>query len=157
MARTIRLDDIMTDGYFVITSLSVHGLMTWNQPLIIEVIARKADTREKEVIGFTKKNSLIIINNILIPFLFGMAFLVFVFNAIRFFVAQSNNQDGREKARNLITYSLLAFVFLIVFWGIINVLVQSLGLECDRFESKKITSDYEVKYMPPGPTVAICP
>ena len=67
MARTIRLDDIMTDGYFVITSLSIHGLMTWNQPLIIEVIARKADTREKEVIGFTKKNSLIIINNILIP------------------------------------------------------------------------------------------
>ena len=102
-------------------------------------------------------NSLAFINNILIPFLFGMAFLVFVFNAIRFFVAQSNNQDGREKARNLITYSLLAFVFLIVFWGIINVLVQSLGLECDRFESKKITSDYEVKYMPPGPTVAICP
>ena len=71
------------------------------------------------------------IGSTLIPFLFGMAFLVFVINAIRFFVVQSNNEDGREKARNLITYSVIAFVFLAIFWGIINLLSSSLGLGGD--------------------------
>ena len=68
------------------------------------------------------------VSGVLIPFLFGMAFLVFVINAVRFFVIQSSNEDGREKARKLIMYSILAFVFLVAFWGIINLLTASLGL-----------------------------
>ena len=49
-------------------------------------------------------------NTVLVPFMFAIAFLIFVFNAIRFFVLQSTNEDGREKERKLVTYSLLAFV-----------------------------------------------
>jgi succinate dehydrogenase/fumarate reductase cytochrome b subunit len=97
------------------------------------------------------------ISGVLVPFLFGIAFLVFVVNAVRYFVIQSNNEDGREKAKSLITYSVLAFVFLIVLWGIISVLVSSLGLECANYETKRVTSDYIVKYLPSGPTVSICP
>jgi len=74
-------------------------------------------------------NFTVFVSGVLIPFLFGMAFLVFVISAIRFFVLQSSNEDGREKARKLITFSILAFVFLIVFWGIINLLTSSLGLD----------------------------
>ena len=73
-------------------------------------------------------NFTLFIGNVLIPFLFGIAFLFFVINAVRFFVIQSSNEDGREKARKLIMYSILAFVFLVVFWGIINLLTASLGL-----------------------------
>jgi len=41
---------------------------------------------------------------------------------------QSNNKEGREKARSLVMYSVIAFVFLIIFWGVINLLSSSLGL-----------------------------
>jgi heme/copper-type cytochrome/quinol oxidase subunit 4 len=71
----------------------------------------------------------VFVSGTLIPFLFGMAFLVFVINAVRFFVLQSSNEDGREKAKNLVMYSILAFVFLGIFWGIINLLSSSLGLD----------------------------
>jgi len=74
-------------------------------------------------------NLTLFVSGTLIPFLFGMAFLVFVINAVRFFVLQSSNEDGREKARKLVTYSVLAFVFLVVFWGIINLLASSLNLD----------------------------
>lgn len=67
-------------------------------------------------------------SNVIIPFLFGVAFLFFVVNAIRFFVIESNNEDGQEKAKSLMLYGLAAFVFLIVFWGIVEVLTTSLGL-----------------------------
>lgn len=87
-------------------------------------------------------NITIFISSTLIPFLFGMAFLVFVINAIRFFVVQSNNQEGREKAKALIIYSVLAFVFLVIFWGIINLLSNSLGLTGYGIPSEIPVSDY---------------
>ncbi len=65
--------------------------------------------------------------DVIIPFLFGVAFLLFVINAIRYFVIESNNEDGQEKAKSLMLYSLAAFVFLIIFWGIVELLTNSFG------------------------------
>ncbi len=65
----------------------------------------------------------------LIPFLLGIAFLIFVFNAIRFFVWGSNESEGRENAKNLALYSLASFVFILSFWGIVNLLAGGIGLQ----------------------------
>jgi len=67
-------------------------------------------------------------NNFIIPTLLGVALLLFIINAIRYFVIESSNQDSREKARSLALYSILAFVFILVFWGVVNLFSQSLGL-----------------------------
>ena len=69
------------------------------------------------------------IDTTLIPFLFGMAFLVFVYNVIRYFIIGATNDKDRENAKNLAIYSVAAFVFLIIFWGIVNMLNSSLGLQ----------------------------
>jgi heme/copper-type cytochrome/quinol oxidase subunit 4 len=66
-------------------------------------------------------------SKVLIPFLLGIAFLFFVFNVIRFFVVGGGNEDSRENARNLATYGVLAFVIIVVFWGVVNLLSNSLG------------------------------
>jgi succinate dehydrogenase/fumarate reductase cytochrome b subunit len=77
-------------------------------------------------------------NDALIPFLFGIAFLFFVINAVRYFVIEGSNEDGRANAKNLVLYSILAFVFLITFWGIINMLTSSIGLD----GAVQVKSDY---------------
>lgn len=71
------------------------------------------------------------INSTLIPFLFGMAFLFFVINAIRYFVIGGSNQEGQEAAKSLATYGIAAFVFLLIFWGIITMIVNTTGLGAD--------------------------
>ncbi len=77
-------------------------------------------------------------NKILIPFLLGAAFLFFIFNVIRFFVVGGGNEDDRTNARSLATYGVLAFVIIVVFWGIVNLLAGSLG-----FAGKNVpTPDY---------------
>jgi len=90
------------------------------------------------------------INGSLIPFLIGITFFVLAYSAIRYFVIESNSEDGREKAKNLAYYSILAFVFVIIFWGIINLLTTSLGLDgCAQPES-----DYFLRHFtgaPPAP------
>lgn len=62
-------------------------------------------------------------------FLMAMAFLFFTINVIRYFVLGSKNEDDREKAKALAIYSVLAFVLIVTFWGIINMLAESTGLE----------------------------
>ncbi len=68
------------------------------------------------------------INTVLIPFLIGVAFLFFAFNAIRFFVLEGANEDGREKAKALTLYSIIAIVLIVSFWGIMSVLANGTGL-----------------------------
>jgi len=68
------------------------------------------------------------VNNLVIPFLLGMAFLLFVINVFRFFIIGGSNTDSQEKARALALYGVGAFVLIIIFWGIINILTSSLGL-----------------------------
>jgi hypothetical protein len=100
-------------------------------------------------------NTTTFISSTLIPFLFGIAFLVFIINAVRFFVVQSGNQDGQENARNLITYSVLAFVFLAIFYGVVTLIAGSIGLEGDSqpksdYEDLNDGGAYAPSYCPPG-------
>lgn len=68
-------------------------------------------------------------NDSLIPFLLGIAFLLFVWNAIKFFVIGGATDEGRENAKNLALYSIAAFVFILSFWGLINILTNGLNLD----------------------------
>jgi len=78
----------------------------------------------------------------LIPFLFGIAFLAFAFNTIRYFVLEGSNEEGRKKAKDFALYSVFAFVFLVIFFGIVNMLTQSTGLD----KCKQPMSDYQGKF-----------
>jgi hypothetical protein len=82
------------------------------------------------------------VNNIFIPFLMGLAFLFFVVNAFRFFIVGGANEEGREKAKSLAVYGVLAFVLIIIFWGIVGLLTSSLGLQA-LGERTEICSDYD--------------
>lgn len=83
-------------------------------------------------------NFMLFSSNYVIPFLIGIAFVFFVFNAIRFFVIGGSNEEGKEKAKALAIYGVSAFVLIIIFWGIINLLTSSLGLD----DSEVPVSDY---------------
>ena len=78
------------------------------------------------------------LSDVIIPFLLGIAFLVVVINTVRFFVFESTNKEGQEKAKGFIIYSIFAFVVIIAFWGIINLLAGATDLDGCR----QPTSDY---------------
>ncbi|MCH8171006.1 MAG: hypothetical protein IIB07_07750 [Bacteroidetes bacterium] len=66
-------------------------------------------------------------SEVLIPFLFALALLFFIFNVVRYFFIEVNNPDGKDKARKLAIYGIAAFVFILVLWGIVNLLVGGVG------------------------------
>ncbi len=106
----------------------------------------------------TLVNNIVVFLNVIAQFLIGVAFVFFVINAIRFFVIQGSNQDGREKARRLALYGVLAFVILIVFWGVVNLFASSLGLNTT---CQSVVPDYlsrnSPSVMPCAPTQSNSP
>jgi hypothetical protein len=82
------------------------------------------------------------LNGIVIPFMLGMAFLVFVINVFRFFILGGANPDSQEKAKQLAVYGVGAFVFIIIFWGVVNLLTSSFGLQL-LGERESRCSDYQ--------------
>ena len=74
-------------------------------------------------------NLITFINRVIIPFIVGIAFLFFIINVIRYFVIGAGNEESREKARSLAIYGVFAFVLIVVFWGIVNLLSSSIGLD----------------------------
>lgn len=66
-------------------------------------------------------------NDIVLPFLLGIAFLFFIINIIRFAVIGGATEEGHDKAKSSAIYGVAAFVIIIVFWGVVNLLASSLG------------------------------
>ena len=67
--------------------------------------------------------------SILVPFFLAIAFMMMVWGVVQYFVIGGANDDARAKGKSLIIYSLAAFIIVIVFWGVVNLLTSSTGLE----------------------------
>jgi uncharacterized membrane protein YidH (DUF202 family) len=75
------------------------------------------------------KNILDFINSVLIPFIIGIGFLFFVWGMFQYFIAGGANEESKEKGKSLMINATIGFVVIIVFFGIINLLTSSTGLE----------------------------
>lgn len=78
------------------------------------------------------------LNDAVIPFLIAIAFLFFLWNATKYFIIQSDTEEGRRKARQLALWGIIAFVVIVSIWGITNLFVE--GLDIDR--ERDVTPDF---------------
>lgn len=68
-------------------------------------------------------------DKVIVPFIFFIAFLMFVIGVFRFFILDSHTEEGRTAAKSLVIYAIAFFVFAIIFWGIINMFTSSTGIQ----------------------------
>ena len=67
------------------------------------------------------------INNILVPVLFAVAFIVFLFGAFYTFIVGANNEEVKEKGKNLMLWGLIGFFVMVSVWGLVNILTGSIS------------------------------
>jgi hypothetical protein len=75
------------------------------------------------------KNILDFANSVLIPFIIGIGFLFFVWGMFLYFIAGGANDESKEKGKSLMISATIGFVVIIIFFGAINLLTTSTGLE----------------------------
>jgi hypothetical protein len=75
------------------------------------------------------KNILNFSNSVLIPFIIGIGFLFFVWGMFLYFIAGGGSDESKEKGKSLMINATMAFVVIIIFFGAVNLLTTSTGLE----------------------------
>lgn len=63
--------------------------------------------------------------NLAIYFIMSLAILFFFWNVFRYFFS---TKDNKAEAGMYVLYSIIGFVIMFTFWGIVAVVVNSLGL-----------------------------
>jgi hypothetical protein len=81
-------------------------------------------------------------SQVVIPVILGIAFLAVVWNTVRFFIIGADNEESQQNAKTLAFYSVAAFVFILAFWGIVNILISGTGLPSSDVPCEDKQSDY---------------
>lgn len=69
-----------------------------------------------------------IINHVLVPVLFAVAFIVFIWGAFKSFILGANDEGEKGEGKKLMLYGLIGFVIMISVWGLVFIITNSLGL-----------------------------
>lgn len=81
--------------------------------------------------GVFLANILGFINTILIPFILGIGFLVFVWGMFKFFIYGGADDEAKSSGKSLMVYATLGFVLIIIFWGVVNLIAESTGFDSE--------------------------
>jgi Type IV secretion system pilin len=113
--------------------------------------AQIADKADGGAFQSLLSNILVFTNGVLIPFIIGIGFLVFVWGMFQFFIAGGSNDEAKDKGKSLMIYATLGFVLIIVFWGIINLLTSSTGLDKETLQNTPTTATVPAGAAPAAP------
>ncbi len=100
------------------TNTSNAGKVTTNAP------AASADT----LFGL-KDTILTLINDVFVPLLFAIAFLVFIFGVYKHFIQNGASGDEKNEGKKLILYGLIGFAVMVSVWGLVNIVTGTFGLD----------------------------
>ncbi len=67
------------------------------------------------------------VNNIVVPVLFALAFIVFLFGVFETFIWGANSEEVREKGKNLMLWGLIGFFVMVSVWGLVNILTGTIS------------------------------
>ncbi|MGD0328769.1 MAG: hypothetical protein ABSB00_03665 [Minisyncoccia bacterium] len=71
---------------------------------------------------------LLIINSVLVPVLFAISFIVFLYGIASAYIFSSGDPEEVKKGHKLILWGIIAFVVMVSLWGIVNVIANTFGL-----------------------------
>lgn len=74
------------------------------------------------------------INEVVIPFILAIGFLVFIWGVFQFFILGGSNDEAKESGKSLIMYAIAGFVIILSFWGIINLVTNGIGFGGDQLQ-----------------------
>ncbi|MFZ1987509.1 MAG: hypothetical protein WAV21_00525 [Minisyncoccia bacterium] len=69
-----------------------------------------------------------IINTIVVPLIFAVAFVVFIWGVFQFFIVGGSDEEARGKGRDLMIWGLIGFFVMVSVWGLVNILVGTFDL-----------------------------
>ncbi len=63
-----------------------------------------------------------LINNVAVPLLFALAFIVFIYGVFQYFIAGGHDEEKRETGKSLMLWGIIGFFIMVSVWGLVNIL-----------------------------------
>ena len=72
------------------------------------------------------------VNNTLIPLMFAVALLFFLWGVFKYFIQGGGDEEKRADGTQLMIYAIIGFVLMISIWGIVNIIAGGLSFNDDN-------------------------
>lgn len=69
-----------------------------------------------------------IINGVLVPLIFALAFIVFIWGIFLYFVSGGHDEEKRERGKSLMLWGLIGFFVMVSVWGLVNLFLGTFQL-----------------------------
>jgi hypothetical protein len=86
-----------------------------------------APTNVQTLLGFAT----CIINNSIIPFIFALAIVMFIWGAVKFFIINADEEAKREQGKQYMIWGIIALAVMISVWGLVGILSNTFGLKAN--------------------------
>lgn len=73
-----------------------------------------------------------LINGVLIPLLFALAFIVFIFGVFKYFFLHGAEESERTKGKAFILWGIIGFAVIISVWGLVNLFTNFFSLNSNN-------------------------
>ena len=74
------------------------------------------------------QNILYIINSVLVPIIFALAFLVFIYGVAQSYIFSRGDEGKVKEGHQLVLWGIIGFVVMVSLWGLVNVVANTFGL-----------------------------
>jgi hypothetical protein len=88
-----------------------------------------AQTQSTGLIGNLFSFALNIINDYVVPLIFAVAFVIFLFRVYQLFIQGGSNEESVQNGRKFVMWSMVGFFLMFSVWGLINLLINTLGFD----------------------------
>lgn len=85
-------------------------------------------TSFKDWIGNGSTGIIGILNTVVVPVIFVLAFAMFVWGVVSFFFIHGSEETKRAEGRQFILWGVLGMVVLFSVWGFVNIMLSTLGI-----------------------------
>ena len=69
-----------------------------------------------------------IINNVAVPIVFALAFIVFIYGIFQYFIQGGHDEEKREAGRSLMLWGIIGFFIMVSVWGLVRILSGTFAL-----------------------------
>lgn len=76
------------------------------------------------------------INNILVPLVFALAFIIFIWGVFTYFIRGAADAEKREKGRDFMIYGIIGFFVMVSVWGLVHILTGTISLNNNGLQNQ---------------------
>lgn len=66
--------------------------------------------------------------NAAIPFVFALAFLVFIWGMFKAFILGGSDPEKQTEGKQLMLYAIVGFAIMAALWGVVNLVISVFGI-----------------------------